>query len=144
MVSGPLEGLRVLDLTRFVAGSYTTALLAAFGAEVIEARGAARRRPVSRRRERRAIGDESVLFLSLNSGKRSVALDFRSPDRPRMRSSACSARSQFIVENGRPGSLARHGLDWEQRARAMARRSSTARSRATATSGRTRREAAST
>ena len=31
-----------------------------------------------------------------------------------MRSSACSGSSQFIVENGRPGSLARHGLDWEQ------------------------------
>ena len=112
MVSRPLEGLRVLDLTRFVAGSYTTALLAAFGAEVLKLEVPPGGDPYRVQGTER-LGDESVLFLSLNSGKRSVALDFRSP-------SAADAlerllgSSQFLVENGRPGSLARHGLDWEQ------------------------------
>ena len=78
MVSRPLEGLRVLDLTRFVAGSYTTALLAAFGAEVLKLEVPPGGDPYRVQGTER-LGDESVLFLSLNSGKRSVALDFRSP-----------------------------------------------------------------
>ena len=112
MVSRPLEGLRVLDLTRFVAGSYATALLAAFGAEVLKLEVPPDGDPYRVQGTER-LGDQSVLFLALNSGKRSVALDFRSP-------SAADAlerllgSSQFLVENGRPGSLARHGLDWEE------------------------------
>jgi crotonobetainyl-CoA:carnitine CoA-transferase CaiB-like acyl-CoA transferase len=111
MVSRPLEGLRVLDLTRFVAGSYTTALLAAFGAEVLKLEVPPEGDPYRAQGTER-LGDQSVLFLSLNSGKRSVALDFRAP-------SAVGAikgllgSSHFLVENARPGSLARHGLDWE-------------------------------
>ena len=134
MVSRPLEGLRVLDLTRFVAGSYTTALLAAFGAEVLSSRSRPGGDPYRVQGTER-LGDESVLFLSLNSGKRSVALDFRSPDRPRTRSSACSASSQFLVENGRPGSLARARPGLGAACTRGVPRSSTARSPGTATSG---------
>ncbi len=57
------------------------------------------------------LGDQSALFLSLNSGKRSLALDFRSP----LAAEAVDrllASSHFLVENARPGSLARYGLDW--------------------------------
>ena len=74
----PLDGLRVLDLTRFVAGSQTTALLAALGADVIKLEVPPGGDPYRVQGTER-LGDESVLFLSLNSGKRSVALDFRSP-----------------------------------------------------------------
>ena len=65
MVSRPLEGLRVLDLTRFVAGSYTTALLAAFGAEVWKLEVPPGGDPYRAQGTER-LGDESVLFLSLN------------------------------------------------------------------------------
>jgi crotonobetainyl-CoA:carnitine CoA-transferase CaiB-like acyl-CoA transferase len=111
VVSRPLEGLRVLDLTRFVAGSQTTALLAAFGADVVKLEVPPGGDPYRVQGTER-LGDQSVLFLSLNSGKRSLALDFRSPlaAEPVER---LLATSHFLVENARPGSLARHGLDWE-------------------------------
>jgi crotonobetainyl-CoA:carnitine CoA-transferase CaiB-like acyl-CoA transferase len=106
-----LVGLRVLDLTRFVAGSYTTALLASFGADVIKLEVPPEGDPY-RAQGTAKIGDESVLFLSLNSGKRSVALDFRKPEAAEARE-ALLASSDFVVENSRPGSLAAHALDWE-------------------------------
>ncbi|MET0799921.1 MAG: CoA transferase [Actinomycetota bacterium] len=111
MVRRPLDGLRVLDLTRFVAGSHTTALLAAFGADVVKLEVPPGGDPYRVQGTER-LGDQSVLFLSLNSGKRSLALDFRSP----LAADAVDrllASSHFVVENSRPGSLARHGLDWE-------------------------------
>lgn len=111
MVNGPLAGLRVLDLTRFVAGSYTTALLASFGADVIKLEVPPDGDPYRVQGTAR-IGDESVLFLSLNSGKRSVALDFRKPEAEDARE-ALLASSDFLVENSRPGSLVAHGLDWD-------------------------------
>ncbi|HEX3299363.1 MAG TPA: CoA transferase [Actinomycetota bacterium] len=110
-MSAPLVGLRVLDLTRFVAGSYTTALLASFGADVIKLEVPPEGDPY-RAQGTAKIGDESVLFLSLNSGKRSVALDFRKPEAAEARE-ALLASSDFVVENSRPGSLAAHALDWE-------------------------------
>ena len=110
MVSRPLEGLRVLDLTRFVAGSQTTVLLAALGADVVKLEVPPDGDPYRVQGTER-LGDQSVLFLSLNSGKRSVALDFRSP----LTAGAIDrllASSHFLVENARPGSLTRYGLDW--------------------------------
>jgi len=111
MVRRPLEGLRVLDLTRFVAGSQTTALLAAFGADVVKLEVPPGGDPYRVQGTER-LGDQSVLFLSLNSGKRSLALDFRSPSAAEA-VGRLLASSHFVVENSRPGSLARYGLDWE-------------------------------
>jgi crotonobetainyl-CoA:carnitine CoA-transferase CaiB-like acyl-CoA transferase len=109
LVEGPLAGLRILDLTRFVAGPHVTSLLAALGADVIKVEVPSGDPYRAQGTER--IDGQSVLFLSLNSGKRSVALDFRSP--------LCAdamerllASSDFLVENSRPGALARYGLDW--------------------------------
>ena len=110
MVSAPLTGLRVLDLTRFVAGSQATATLAALGAEVIKIEVPPGGDPYRAQGTER-VGGQSVLFMSLNSGKRSVALDMRAPE-----AAAAIERllgsADFLVENARPGSLARHGLDW--------------------------------
>jgi crotonobetainyl-CoA:carnitine CoA-transferase CaiB-like acyl-CoA transferase len=110
MVSGMLAGLRVLDLTRFVAGSQATMLLAAMGADVIKIEvppGDPYRWQGTDR-----VNGESALFMALNSGKRSVALDFRQPA-GRAALERILAASDMLVENSRPGSLARHGLDWE-------------------------------
>jgi crotonobetainyl-CoA:carnitine CoA-transferase CaiB-like acyl-CoA transferase len=109
LVEGPLTGLRILDLTRFVAGPHVTSLLAALGADVIKVEVPSGDPYRAQGTER--IDGQSVLFLSLNSGKRSVAIDFRSP--------LCAdamerllASSDFLIENSRPGALDRYGLDW--------------------------------
>ena len=111
---GLLGGLRVLDLTRFVAGSQATMLLAAMGADVVKVEV-----PPGDPYRWQGTGfingpgnGESVLFMALNSGKRSVAVDFRKPA-GREVMERLLATSDMLVENSRPGSLARHGLDWE-------------------------------
>ncbi len=109
---GPLAGLRVLDLTRFVAGSQATAALAALGADVIKVEVPPGGDPYRVQGTER-VADESVLFMSLNAGKRSVVLDFRAPGAAHA-VDRLLATSDFLVENARPGSLTRHGLDWEQ------------------------------
>ena len=111
MVSRPLDGLRVLDLTRFVAGSQATALLAALGADVIKLEMPPGGDPYRVQGTER-VGDGSVLFVSLNTGKRSVALDFRAAGAAEALERLL-ASSDFLVENARPGSLARYGLDWD-------------------------------
>lgn len=109
MVSRPLEGSRVLDLTRFVAGSHATALLATLGADVIKVEVP----PGDPYRRANGDGDdESPLFLALNSGKRSLGVDFRTPE-GREVVERLLGFSDFLVENSRPGSLAKHGLEWE-------------------------------
>jgi crotonobetainyl-CoA:carnitine CoA-transferase CaiB-like acyl-CoA transferase len=110
VVSRPLEGLRVLDLTRFVAGSQTTAMLAAFGADVVKLEVPPDGDPYRSQGGVR-LGEEAVLFLSLNSGKKSLALDFRSELASEV-IDRLLASSHFVVENARPGSLERYGLDW--------------------------------
>jgi crotonobetainyl-CoA:carnitine CoA-transferase CaiB-like acyl-CoA transferase len=110
VVSGMLAGLRVVDLTRFVAGSEATLLLAGLGAEVLKIEippGDPYRQQGAER-----VGGESALFLALNSGKRSVAVDFREPA-GRAALERVLGSADMLVENSRPGSLARYGLDWE-------------------------------
>jgi len=102
MVSGLLSGLRVLDLTRFVSGSQATMLLAAMGADVIKIEvppGDPYRWQGTER-----VGAESALFLALNAGKRSVAIDFRAPA-GRQALEPVLASADMLVENSRPGSL---------------------------------------
>jgi crotonobetainyl-CoA:carnitine CoA-transferase CaiB-like acyl-CoA transferase len=106
----PLDGLRVVDLTRFVSGSYATFMLAALGAEVVKIEVPPDGDPY-RGQGVSSVGHESALFLSLNSGKLSVAVDFRAPEVRGFLDRLLHA-SQFFVENARPGSLARHGLDF--------------------------------
>ena len=110
MVTGVLSGLRVLDLTRFVAGSQATMLLAAMGADVVKVEV-----PPGdpyRWQGTEVVNGESALFLALNSGKRSVAVDFRRPA-GRAALEPVLAGADILVENSRPGSLARYKLDWE-------------------------------
>lgn len=106
-----LEGLRVLDLTRFVAGPYVTMALAAMGAEVIKVEAPAG--DPYRHQGTAFVGDEAELFLCLNSGKRSLAIDFRRPE-----AEAVVARLvesvDVVVQNARPGALDRYGLGPDQ------------------------------
>ena len=77
-MSGPLKGVRVLDLTAVVSGPYATMFLADQGADVLKIE------PIggdSARRSRAAIdqaGEFSALFISSNRGKRSLSIDVKS------------------------------------------------------------------
>jgi len=105
----PLAGLRVLDLSRVLAGPYATQLLGDLGAEVwkIERPGSGD--------ETRAwgppfVGEASAYFLSVNRNKRSAALDFREPAH-RAALDRAAREADVVVENFLPGALAPFGLD---------------------------------
>lgn len=110
MVTAALAGVTVIDFTRFVSGSYSTLLLASLGAEVIKIERLPDGDPYRVTGARDDGG--SALFDCLNSGKRSVAIDFDDESDRRFLDSLI-ADADVFVENSRPGSLARHGLDHE-------------------------------
>ncbi len=111
-MSLPLEGIRVLDLSRLLPGPYCTLILADLGADVVKVEDPdggdyIRQMPPH-------LGDEgSALFHALNRNKKSVALDLRAPAG---REAFCTlaAGADVVVESFRPGVLARLGLGWEQ------------------------------
>ncbi|MDF3605017.1 CoA transferase [Paracoccus sp. DMF-8] len=102
----PLQGIRVLDLSRVLAGPYCTALLADLGAEIIKVEPPAGD-------DYRHIGPfkhgESALFSLNNRGKRSVVLDLKDPDDLQL-AQDIAARVDVVVENFRPGVASRLGL----------------------------------
>ena len=106
-----LQGVTVLDFTRVLAGPYCTRLLADLGARVIKVerpRGDdMRAAPLQLDPER---GDQSSYFVRVNAGKRSIALDL---GRPEARAVALDLLrvADVVVENFRPGVMARMGLD---------------------------------
>jgi alpha-methylacyl-CoA racemase len=106
----PLEGLFVLDFTTLLPGPLATLLLAEAGAEVVKIE-----RPGSGEEMRGRSpkwGTDSANFALLNRGKRSVALNLKNPaQRARLR--PLVERADVIVEQFRPGVMARLGLDYE-------------------------------
>src|SRR5258708_13812528 len=108
-MSGTLRGPRVLDLTAVVWGPYATMFLADRGADVLKIE------PIggdSARRSRAAIdkaGEFSALFISSNRGKRSLSIDVKS-DAGREVLAKLVARADVLVQNFRPGTMARLGL----------------------------------
>jgi formyl-CoA transferase len=117
-MAGPLKGVRVLDLTRVLAGPFATQILADLGAEVIKV-------------ERPATGDdtrgwgppfvknqqgrdttESTYFAACNRGKKSVTLDISTAEGKKL-VLALAGQCDVLVENYKVGDLKRHGLDYE-------------------------------
>src|SRR5258706_10444642 len=112
-----LDGIRVLDLTRVLAGPWATQNLADFGAEVIKVErpghGDDTRKwgpPFLRDREGRDTAD-AAYYLACNRGKKSITLDFTRPE-GRELARALASKSDVLVENFKVGDLARHGLDY--------------------------------
>ena len=108
--SGPLNGVCVLDFTRVLSGPHCTLMLADMGARVIKVE-----RPGDGD-ETRAwgppfVGGESAYFLGTNRNKESIALDFKRPEGRRVIDRLLD-QADIIVENFRPGTLARLGLDY--------------------------------
>ena len=114
---GPLAGVRVLELARILAGPWAGQTLADLGAEVIKV-------------ERPGAGDDtrgwgppfmedkdggrlsSSYNLACNRGKRSIAVDFETPDGQRI-VRKLAARSDVLIENFKFGGLAKYGLDYK-------------------------------
>lgn len=121
--SGLLRGVRVLDLSRILAGPWATQLLADLGAEVIKV-------------ERPGVGDDTrawgppfygdgehraaAYFTCCNRGKRSITVDFRQ-EQGREIVRALTAHSDVVFENFLPGTLDRLGLGFRDLERANAR-----------------------
>jgi crotonobetainyl-CoA:carnitine CoA-transferase CaiB-like acyl-CoA transferase len=106
----PLDGLTVLDLTRVVSGPYCTMLLADMGARVIKIEQPGKG-DATRGWGPPFLDGESAYFLSVNRNKESVTLDFKRPE-GRAILDRLIAQSDVVVENFRPGTLARLGLDY--------------------------------
>ena len=106
----PLEGITVLDLTRVLSGPYCTMILADMGARVIKIEQPGKGDD-TRGWGPPFLGVESAYFLSINRNKESVTLDFKNPE-GRAILDRLIAKSDVIVENFRPGTLARIGLDY--------------------------------
>jgi crotonobetainyl-CoA:carnitine CoA-transferase CaiB-like acyl-CoA transferase len=108
---GPLRGIRILDLTRILAGPFATMILGDLGAEVIKVElpdGGDETRRIVPVRE-----GESHYFMSVNRNKKSVAIDMKKPA-GRQLVLDLAAISDVVVENFRPGVAARLGVGYEQ------------------------------
>jgi crotonobetainyl-CoA:carnitine CoA-transferase CaiB-like acyl-CoA transferase len=111
---GPLDGLLVADFSRILAGPYATMLLADLGADVVKVEG--------------PHGDDTrtwsppmhdgvaTYYLGINRNKRSVVLDFGDPHDSEL-ARELARRADIVVENFRPGGLAKFGLDYDSVAR---------------------------
>jgi len=106
----PLSGLRVLDLTRALAGPFCTTILGDLGADVVKveslpAGDMTRNMPPFQ-------GNDGVFFLSINRNKRSLALDFRKPEAHSILQRLIS-QVDVLVENFKPGVMDEMGLSYE-------------------------------
>lgn len=106
--AGPLDDVRVLDLTRFLAGPYATSVLADLGADVLKVI-----RPGESVVAGASLTRAEAFEWATNRGKRSVELDLSSDD-DRDAFLQLVARADVIVENFRPGTLDRLGLGFER------------------------------
>ncbi|HXC22050.1 MAG TPA: CoA transferase [Steroidobacteraceae bacterium] len=105
----PLTGITVLDFSHALAGPYCTMLMAAYGAKVIKVEGP--EGDIGRTWGPPFVGSDAAYFVGLNSGKQSLAIDLKTPEGLE----ACrelSQRADIVVENFRPGTMNRLGLDY--------------------------------
>jgi crotonobetainyl-CoA:carnitine CoA-transferase CaiB-like acyl-CoA transferase len=109
MSQKPLNGIRILDLSRLLPGPYCTLLLSDLGAEVIkieDLEGGDYIRSMGP-----FIGDESAYFLALNAGKKSAALNLKSPSGLAV-FVKLAARADVVIEGFRPGTAGRLGIGY--------------------------------
>lgn len=107
-VAPPLEGIRVLELGQYVAGPFTTRLLADFGAEVIKVEPP---HGGDELRQWRSVWQGTSFFWDIHArNKKSVTLDLRTREGRRI-AQELALRVDVLVENFRPGTLEKWGLD---------------------------------
>jgi crotonobetainyl-CoA:carnitine CoA-transferase CaiB-like acyl-CoA transferase len=109
---GPLKGMRVIDLTHVMAGPTCTLMLADMGADVVKVEkvpdGDDTRRSLPP-----SIGSESAAFMMMNRNKRGIALDLKTSG-GRSVLQRLLEDADVVVENYRPGTMAKLGFDYEE------------------------------
>jgi crotonobetainyl-CoA:carnitine CoA-transferase CaiB-like acyl-CoA transferase len=108
-----LEGIKVIDLTRFVAGPFCSMQLADLGAEVVKFESPPERGDELRGWGPPFIDGQSYYFLTLNKNKKSISLDMRTPQGLEIVRKMIK-RSDILVENFRPGIMKKMGLSWQK------------------------------
>lgn len=109
-MTGPLHGIKVLDLSRFIAGPHCTMILADMGADVVKV-------------EKAGYGDDSRHFppfqngeslygMALNRNKRSITMNFRNPKAQELLRELVKD-ADVLVENFRPGTMEEMGCGWD-------------------------------
>ena len=109
-MTGPLSGIRVLDLTRLLAGPFCTMILADLGADVIKIERPGQGDPA--RNLGPLVGDEAAYFISINRGKKSITLNLFSEEGQNLVHSMLP-HCDVLVENFVPGTMARFALEYE-------------------------------
>ena len=111
----PLAGIRVADFTWIGAGSYTTKLLADFGAEVIKVESSTRTdslRSTAPFKNGVAGTNRSGYFADRNTSKRSIQLNLKHPEGPEI-ARALIAKSDIVANNFTPGTMEKFGLGYK-------------------------------
>jgi crotonobetainyl-CoA:carnitine CoA-transferase CaiB-like acyl-CoA transferase len=117
---GPLAGVRVLDLSRILAGPFATMQLADLGADVIKVEAPGKGDETRRWGPPFAVDGTAAYFLAINRNKRAITLDLGHPAAAALARRLALA-ADVVVENFLPGSLERFGLDHDSLARANPR-----------------------
>jgi crotonobetainyl-CoA:carnitine CoA-transferase CaiB-like acyl-CoA transferase len=109
IAASPLDGITVLDFSHALAGPYCTTLMAAYGAKVIKVEGP--EGDIGRTWGPPFYGEDAAYFVGLNSGKQSLAIDLKTPEGLET-CRKLAAKADILVENFRPGTMNRLGLDY--------------------------------
>lgn len=109
-MSLPLDGIRVLDLSHVIAGPFASFYLAQLGAEVIKVESPFGGDIMRSTKPATADGTPHG-FVALNAGKRSLAIDIRTPEGAEV-IRALARKADVFIENFRPGVVAKYGLDY--------------------------------
>ena len=109
-MSGPLDGLRVLDLTRLLPGGYATLLLADMGADVIKVEEPHKGDYI--RWTPPMVGEMSAAHIALNRNKRSITLDLKKEDGVELLKELAGT-CDVVIESFRPGVMDRLGVGYE-------------------------------
>ena len=112
--TGPLKGVKVIELGGFIAGPYAASLFAQFGADVIKVEPPGEGDPL--RRWRKLHNGTSLWWYSLSRNKKSITLNLKSEEGRRILRLLLE-KADVLVENFRPGTLEGWGLGWEELSR---------------------------
>src|SRR3569832_1093067 len=110
-VPQPLKGLRVVEFSHMVMGPTCGMVLADMGAEVIKVE------PVGGENTRRLLGAGAGFFPLFNRNKKSIVLNIHKPEGAQLARKLC-ATADVVIENFKPGTMEKYGLDYESLARA--------------------------
>jgi formyl-CoA transferase len=110
LTSGPLEGVRVIEMGSLIAGPYAGALFAQFGADVIKIEPPTIGDPL--RKWRKMDGDTSLWWYSQSRNKQSLTLNLKDPDAQEVLKRLVN-EADVLIENFRPGTLEKWNLGWD-------------------------------